>query len=473
VFFFMLFTLLMRHAHPDQQWAFHFSFGGALLIASVLAYGRLAPERSVLETLLLQAIAVSTLGLVSYFKDVQLLAALSLETVFLLVLARWMNSRWVAGIGRVVFAVAAAYAWSRYEDWDAPMRYGVWCAAAAGFIGARLEKHNRREQEIGARIKVAAFYFALVATALAMTAARQEFGGRASPWVWTIAAVIVAILGGALRTPEIAWASHLPLAWALGTFYAASLNGREWEVGSSLVLIIVTLGYGLFLWARARLDDDRMLATTVLAPYVFLAVLVTILTTLDWVPQEWRLTAFAAETLLLISAAAMAEERTLAWCSIAPLLAGVLGYFSIRRYVFVSNVSVAWWNFLIASVLLVMAERIAKCRATLSPYRVWLVVAVTAVALFALRKLVGGAYLTVSWAVLGFVLLAFGFAVKARSYRMAGLVALGFSLLRAIFHDMRNVETIYRILSFIGLGVILLVLAFLYARNREKLAKWL
>ena len=40
-------------------------------------------------------------------------------------------------------------------------------------------------------------------------------------------------------------------------------------------------------------------------------------------------------------------------------------------------------------------------------------------------------------------------------------------------HCIARAEPIYRILSFIGLGVILLVLAFVYARNREKLAKWL
>jgi uncharacterized membrane protein len=102
-----------------------------------------------------------------------------------------------------------------------------------------------------------------------------------------------------------------------------------------------------------------------------------------------------------------------------------------------------------------------------------IVVIVTGLALFALDKLVSGALLTVGWALLGFVLLTIGFAIKHRPWRMAGLVALAFSLARAVFHDMARVETIYRILSFIGLGVILLVLAFLYAKNREKLAKWL
>jgi hypothetical protein len=208
-------------------------------------------------------------------------------------------------------------------------------------------------------------------------------------------------------------------------------------------------------------------------PYAFFAMLTTILTTIDWVPNQWRLAMFAVETLVLVIAAALANERTFAWSSLATLVVGVLGYLAIKRHVLLDNAIAAWWNFLIAFVLFVIAERICKRRAALPKHGVWIVVALTAVALFALRKLVGGAYLTVSWAVLGFVLLAFGFAVKERSYRMAGLVALGFSLLRAVLHDMANVETVYRILSFIGLGVILLVLAFLYAKNREKLAKWL
>ena len=73
----------------------------------------------------------------------------------------------------------------------------------------------------------------------------------------------------------------------------------------------------------------------------------------------------------------------------------------------------------------------------------------------------------------GFALLALGFAYKERLYRIGGLVVLTLSLARAVLYDLSNLETLYRILSFIGLGAILLVLAFLYTRNREKLAKWL
>jgi hypothetical protein len=194
--------------------------------------------------------------------------------------------------------------------------------------------------------------------------------------------------------------------------------------------------------------------------------------TIDHVPKQWRLMVFAAETLTLIIAGALANERTFAWASLASLLIGTLGYLTAGRSLF-ADLPVAWSNLCIAVVLLVITERICHRKGPLPKLSVWMVAAVAAVTLFGLRRLVSGPFVTVGWAGLGFVLLAFGFAIKQRSYRMAGLTVLGFSLLRAVFHDMARVETVYRILSFIGLGVILLVLAFLYAKNREKIAKWL
>jgi uncharacterized membrane protein len=105
--------------------------------------------------------------------------------------------------------------------------------------------------------------------------------------------------------------------------------------------------------------------------------------------------------------------------------------------------------------------------------RVTLVSLLTAVALVGLYKLLEQNWLTFGWTMAGFLLLALGFALRERPYRLAGLTLLGFAFARVIIHDWTRLETIYRILSFIGLGVILLVMAFLYTKNRDKIAKWL
>ena len=470
-FFFLLFSLLMYHTYPQSQWQFQFPFAGALLVASAVAHRRYAPERSSFDTLFLQGLAVATLGVVSYFKGTHLVAALALESAFLLVLSRWMQSRWVAWIARAAFTVAAVYAASRYESWDNPMLWAVSFAAAVGFVSARLERSAQKDELVGS-IRLAPLYYAVWSALLAMGAAHEYFDGRTLPWVWTFGAVAVALVAGILRTREIGWAAHIPLAWALGSFFLAKLDDRPWDLAPALALIAVTLGFGQFSWSRARARGDSAAATSWLWPYALLAVATGLVATWDHCPDRWQLMAYSTETLALVIAGTLAAESTFIWLSIAPMVVGAAGYFFGGSDLFEAR-GVAWTNLLIGLALLALAERALVKKTNFLELRMAIVAVVAALAIYALDQLVSGTLLTVAWALLGFVLLAVGFAIKQRSYRVAGLVALAFSLAHAIFHDMARVETVYRILSFIGLGVILLVLAFLYAKNREKLAKWL
>jgi hypothetical protein len=470
-FFFLLFSLLMRHTYPMSQWRFEFPFAGALLIASAIAYRRYKPERSLLETLFVQGLAVATLGLISYFKGEQLVAALALESAFLLVLARWMKSRWIAWIARSAFAIAAGYAWSRYESWDNPMLWSVAFASAIGYMCARLERKTQQDESAGA-INIAALYYAVCATLLAMAIAHEHFGGSALPWVWVLVAVAVASIAGILRTREIGWSAHIPLAWAQVSFFVSKLDDRSWTPGPALALVIVTFGFGLFLWGRARAKGDKASASSWLWPYALLAVAVGLVTTWDRCPERWQLAAFAAETLMLVVAGTLAGEEVFLWLAITPLAVGAAGYVFGDAELFYAQ-GHAWANLLLGLALLALAERSLAKATSFQEFGSASVVVVTALAIFGVERLVSASLLAVGWGLLGFVLLATGFLIKQRSYRMAGLVALAFSLAHAVLHDMARVETVYRILSFIGLGVILLVLAFLYARNREKLAKWL
>jgi uncharacterized membrane protein len=71
------------------------------------------------------------------------------------------------------------------------------------------------------------------------------------------------------------------------------------------------------------------------------------------------------------------------------------------------------------------------------------------------------------------VLFIFGMAVRERVYRWMGLAVLGCSLGRVVFVDVWNLHVIYRVLSFMALGVVLLVLGFIYNRYQEKIKEWL
>jgi uncharacterized membrane protein len=63
--------------------------------------------------------------------------------------------------------------------------------------------------------------------------------------------------------------------------------------------------------------------------------------------------------------------------------------------------------------------------------------------------------------------------LKERAYRWIGLGLLGCALCRVIVVDVWRLETIYRVLSFMALGLVLMVLGFIYNKYQEKLKEWL
>jgi uncharacterized membrane protein len=87
----------------------------------------------------------------------------------------------------------------------------------------------------------------------------------------------------------------------------------------------------------------------------------------------------------------------------------------------------------------------------------------------------GGAhfYLTASWAALALGLFGAGLGLRERLYRWLGLGLLGCALGRVVLSDVWRLATLYRILSFIALGLVLLVLGFIYNKYQDKIKDWL
>ena len=86
---------------------------------------------------------------------------------------------------------------------------------------------------------------------------------------------------------------------------------------------------------------------------------------------------------------------------------------------------------------------------------------------------VSGSMLTVAWGVLGLALLASGFPLRDRILRISGLVLLLACILKLFAWDLRHLETVPRIFSFIALGLILVGVSWVYTRFRERVSKYL
>ena len=65
------------------------------------------------------------------------------------------------------------------------------------------------------------------------------------------------------------------------------------------------------------------------------------------------------------------------------------------------------------------------------------------------------------------VVLSFGFKSKIKLFRIMGLLLFGLSILKVFLYDLSSLETGYRIISFIVLGIIALLGAFLYNKFKE------
>lgn len=86
---------------------------------------------------------------------------------------------------------------------------------------------------------------------------------------------------------------------------------------------------------------------------------------------------------------------------------------------------------------------------------------------------VSGRLLTMAWGAEGLLLLTVGFPLRDRILRLSGLTLFLVCILKLFVYDLRQLETLYRILSFIVLGLILLSVSWVYTRFRSHIQRYL
>jgi hypothetical protein len=86
---------------------------------------------------------------------------------------------------------------------------------------------------------------------------------------------------------------------------------------------------------------------------------------------------------------------------------------------------------------------------------------------------VSGSMLTTAWAVEALALLGAGFPLRDRMQRLSGLALFMICVLKLFLYDLRELETVSRILSFIVLGLILVGVSWMYTRFRDRIQRYL
>jgi uncharacterized membrane protein len=76
--------------------------------------------------------------------------------------------------------------------------------------------------------------------------------------------------------------------------------------------------------------------------------------------------------------------------------------------------------------------------------------------------------LSVMWAVYGGALLLVGRARRAQLLRVMALALLALTTLKVFFWDLASLDRVYRVVSFIVLGAILLAVSYLYQKSQRQ-----
>jgi uncharacterized membrane protein len=296
---------------------------------------------------------------------------------------------------------------------------------------------------------------AFSSAAVALLWMHREFAGAD-------AMAVAAMLGIAwilvARFTRAGFLSLAGLAFSISTVadFVQFQAGSHWTIALLPVAHVAALG-----WIFRRREAAKLCAPA--------AALMLLWWSWEHIPGEW---------LALFYAAAAAVSAILGARRREPVLSGIaLALGSLATLLFWSHLEVPGeWRNVAALLLFATSCRLSR--------KLWPADPMLAAAPFVAWSTVLGITTwvtwhpilpshTVAWSLLATAFFAAGLALRDRHYRLGGLALLGLAVARVFFVEVWVFEPVYRILSFIVLGLVLLTIGYAYNRFEEKLRRWL
>jgi hypothetical protein len=239
------------------------------------------------------------------------------------------------------------------------------------------------------------------------------------------------------------------------------------------------LSFGAVRWFQRQADASEPARTPLLQIallYRWAALVMTVWWVCEYIPARERIWLLALLGLLMFLFAGLYRSREILLSSAAFTLTAL----ALFWLPLLEAPTVYWPNLVVIVILLgqrQMAKRLPEYYDLDSRvHAAVIMVGGLSLWLFLTRWVcqnASGFYLTASWSALALVFFAVGMVLRERVYRWLGLGVLAFALGRVVIFDVWKLETLYRILSFMALGIVLLVLGFIYNKYQEKIKEWL
>ena len=295
-----------------------------------------------------------------------------------------------------------------------------------------------------------------------------------------LAAVALTAYGAMTRAGWLAVCAQLFTLESIVQFFgylAAGRPGWGWPLGPIATMFLLSAGASA--WHRfgspSRPGRAELISQWGCA-YRWIGIGMSVWWTLEFVPDEYRVAIFGLISMCLFAWAGYFRSREPVFASLAFILPGLILY-----WLPVQMVRPAYPADFIIILAVILEQRVARRAPSRygfadQAHAAYILVGGLSLWLFLSRSILqhaSGFYLTASWSVFALAAFGFGLLVRERMYRWFGLGVLACALARVVLIDVWQLDTVFRILSFMALGIVLLILGFFYNKYQERFKEWL
>jgi len=429
------------------------------------------------------SLLVWTIAITQNVAPVNRPVAYALATLVLVASVYLTRLRELALLGQLLLPVAAFQFMANEAGPFAPAPEPWWAFVAVAGVALALVHWWQKQKVVGVpdglRI-LGQFVTAFIAVGL--TALWSEPKLDSTQWVLLNSTLVIAVTvyGAVTRNWVLALVGQVFGGIAVGEFvFKAGGNSLGWLPGLAPLAALTVLALAGRRWADAcppGSEAARWVRSTAIG-YGRAGMALVIWWTFQYVNRHELVWSFTALGVAAFAIAGWRRSRDfLVFATVLNIAAlGCLAYHILN------GSAVYSLNFL--AVIVWMAEQQIARRQTErfavpeAAHNLAMIGAGTAlwilVSCWVSESFAGHFYRTASWSAFAFGIIALGVVVRERMYRWLGLVILGLAVGRAMMFDVWKLQTIYRIVSFFALGVVLLVLGFIYNKYQERLRQWL
>ena len=322
--------------------------------------------------------------------------------------------------------------------------------------------------------------FALAAVALVLVWLHPLVSAPAWLALTSALAVAATIYGVATRAWPLAICGQIFLAVSAWEFFDQVWNGKpEWFFPLAPVAMLALLSLATVGWFARQPDSQAKVREPLLKialVYRWTALAMSLCWLWQYVPDRQHVGAFMAAAIGVFAVALWKKNRE------ALIAAAVYAVISVMTLWAREDLEMdVYWVNLLALLALLTMQQILRRAQTSIPLAEKIHGAVVFIAGVSLWRFIScwadtftsGFSMTMLWAGFAVLVFAAGMILRERFHRWLGLGVLAAAVGRVVLVDVWKQETIFRVLTFMALGMALLVVGFIYNKFQEKIRSWL